>query len=77
MADSRIGFLTPEQEVIADKLYKAKGLMEKLDGKIIQLGDNKIGQALKKKIINKHGEDKLEAIYDIVDLIFEGLEELV
>lgn len=77
MADSRKGWLTPEQEKTADDLYEGKGLIEIVDRKIIQLADNKGGEAIKKKIVAKWGEEILDDIYPVIDIIFEGLADIV
>ena len=71
--EKRKGFLTPEQEKTTDDLIVLKGVAEMADGPAIAMADNKGLEAIKKKIVAKWGEEVLEDIYEIVDLIFVPL----
>ena len=69
--EERKGFLTPEQEKQIDDLYKASGLVEKVDGAIIKLTDNFALEKLKAKIPQEYHE----VIYEIVDTILNALKD--
>ena len=71
--EERKGFLTPPQQEIIDKLYKAKGLMEAADGVIIRLADDVGLEKIKTKIPAEY----LPFVYEVVDTLFEALEPLV
>lgn len=73
METERKGVLTQDQEKILDEIIKLKGIPEKLDGFVIRIVDDKGIELLMKQL---HPSTK-EIIYDIVDLLFEGLEEIV
>jgi hypothetical protein len=75
MADTRKGFLTPEQEVILDSIIVFKNkLAEKADGPAIRLIDNQ-GLERTKKIILEKFPDALPYIYDVVDTLMEFVAE--
>jgi hypothetical protein len=74
--EERKGFLTPEQEKILDNLIQFNNkLAEKVDGFAIRLIDDKGLERLKKEIEEKHPGAK-EIIYQVVDTIFEVLEQI-
>lgn len=73
MSDTRKGIFTPEQEVILDKLYVAKGLVEQVDGVIIRTIDNVLIEKLKSKIPLEY----LPTVYEIIDELIAGLETLI
>jgi len=77
MEDTRIGFLTPEQEQLADDFIDAKGAVEAIDGIVIRLADNKGLEAAKKKIVEKWGQEVLPDIYEVVDVLFVVLEAML
>lgn len=72
--DPRVGVLTPEQEQVADELWKNKGVMEALDGLGIKLADNKGIEAGKEALIKKIGIEKAKEVltwlYQVIDAIF-------
>jgi hypothetical protein len=75
--EERKGFLTPEQEVILDGLIKFKSsLAEKVDGIAIKLLDNQGLERVKQSIAEKN-PDAIPVIYEVVDMIFAGLAEIV
>lgn len=75
--EERKGWLTPDQQQIIDDLYQTTGVKEMFDGKVIQLIDDKGGEFIKEKIVAKYGKEILPDIYEIVDLLFDGLKEIV
>jgi len=76
MEDTRKGFLLPEQEKITDDLIDLKGIAELIDGTAISLADNQGLERLKRKLVEKFGEEVLPAIYEIVDAIFIPLKAI-
>ena len=77
MAETRKGVLTPEQEQLLDDILKFNNkLAETFDGPAIKVVDNQGIERLKAKLLEKYpGAD--EILYQIVDVLFEGLKELV
>lgn len=73
--DERKGFLTPDQEKKLDKVIVLTGVAEKLDGPAITIADNLGLQAAKKKIAEKWGEEVLQDIYGVVDMIVDAIPE--
>ena len=74
--EERKGILTPEQEKILDKVLVLNNkAAEALDGTAISLIDNQLIERLKIKLIDIH-PDALEITYQMVDLIFAGIEQL-
>ena len=73
---NRKGALTPEQEKTIEKLvvFKNKGL-EAVDGTIISLIDNLAIEAALKQADKKNPEIRAY-VYQVVDLIFAGLEAM-
>lgn len=69
----RKGVFTPEQEELLDKLYEAKGLVEKLDGPTIRTIDNVLIEKLKSKL----PEEYLPTLYQIIDEVMDGLKSLL
>ena len=75
--DTRKGVLTPDQEKKLDDILKFDNkIAEGVDGIVIKLVDNQAIEMLKAQAIEKFGEDVLETIYEIVDVIFEGLDAI-
>lgn len=70
--EERKGFLTPAQQELLDKLYKAKGIVEAADGIIIRLADDIGLEKAKAKIPAEY----LPFVYEVVDTLFEALEPL-
>ena len=74
--EERKGILTPEQEKTLDDLIVLNNkLAESMDGAAIQLIDNQMIERLKVKLIDIH-PDALQITYQMVDLIFAGLEAI-
>ena len=72
--DERKGFLTPEQEKKLDELIKFKNrIAEAVDGPAIQLADNQGLERLK----GEFQPDQLELVYQVIDLIFEAIDEAI
>lgn len=69
----RKGIFTPEQEELLDKLYEAKGIMETIDGVAIRTIDNILIEKLKAKL----PEEYLPTLYQIIDELMSGLENLL
>lgn len=72
MSETRKGVLTPEQEKILDDLVKLKGIAEALDGPAITIIDN---QGIE-RLLEKVPAETKEIIYQVVDMIFKGLETI-
>lgn len=72
MANERKGILTEDQEKLLDELIKLKGIPEKLDGLAIRLIDNKAIPILLKSL----PDPVKEIIFDVIDMIFDTLQEL-
>jgi len=76
MAETRKGVLTPEQELVLDKVLAFNNkLAESLDGPAIQLIDNQGLELLKQKLLVKY-PDAEELLYQIVDVLMAGISEL-
>ena len=71
MDDTRMGFLTPEQEEKIDTLIVLSGLYEAFDGIAIRLADNKGLELLKQKIPAEY----LPIIYQVIDEIIGALPD--
>jgi len=71
--DTRKGFLTPEQEQIADDVIELKGIYEVVDGPAIRIADNVGLQKLKEKYL-KEKPEALKYIYDFIDEVFALFE---
>ena len=69
----RKGIFTPEQEELLDKLYAGKGLLETIDGPAIRTIDNMLIEKLKAKL----PEEYLPTLYQIIDELMGGLENLL
>jgi len=69
----RKGVFTPEQEELLDRLYVAKGIMETIDGPAIRTIDNMLIEKLKAKL----PEEYLPTLYQIIDELMGGLENLL
>ncbi len=75
--DTRKGVLTPDQEKKLDEVIKFKNkIAEGADGIVIKLIDNQAIEMLKDQAVEKFGEDVIDTIYEIVDVIFEGLDAI-
>ena len=69
----RKGLMTPEQEKLLDKLIPFKSKVgEAVDGPVIQVVDNQGIERLKGNL----SPEVLEIVYQMIDIIFEGLAEL-
>ena len=77
MEDTRKGWLTPDQEKTVDDLIELNGVLELVDGTAIKIADNKGGQMLKDKLTSKYGTEILPDIYEVIDILFAGLKEIV
>ena len=73
MSGERKGVMTPEQEQILDDLIKVPGIGEALDGPAISIIDN---QGID-RLLEKATPETKQAIYEVVDILFAGLEQLV
>ena len=72
--DERKGVLTPDQENILERVVVLKSKAgEIFDGPAIKIIDNQAIEALKSKL----KPEQLAIVYQIVDVLFEGLEALV
>lgn len=74
--EERKGFLTEEQEQITDDVIVLNGVAEMVDGPAIKLADNKGLEAVKQRMIAKWGEEVLEDVYEVVDIIFIPLKAI-
>ena len=71
--EDRKGVMTPEQEKLLDELVELKGIAEALDGPAISLIDN---QGIE-RLMEKANQETKEIIYQVVDMIFEGLSSII
>lgn len=76
MSEQRKGALTPEQQKVLDDILKWKNkTAEAVDGLAIQLIDDLAIEALLKKADETNPVIR-EYVYQVVDLLFEGLAVL-
>ena len=73
----RKGVLTPDQEKILDEVLVFNNkLLETVDGPAITLIDNQGLERLKNQLIEKYPGSE-EILYQIIDLLFAGLSEII
>lgn len=77
MNEERKGAMTPDQEKILDKIYVSKNTaIEAVDGLAITMIDNLAIEAILKEADKKNPEIR-QYVYQVNDLIFAGLSEMV
>lgn len=73
MSEERKGAFTPEQEKILDDLINVPGIGEAIDGPAISIIDN---QGID-RLLAKASPEAKDIVYQVVDMIMEGLATLV
>lgn len=77
MKDTRKGFFNEDGHQIIDDLIPLEGVKEIASDLAIKYGDDIGLEMLKKKIVEKYGEEILPDIYEVVDSILLMLKEVL